>query len=109
MDVQSDGGRVRRKASERTRGHEDFVAHAADVDDACAVAAAFDEAKAIEAREGRAYLPPFESEAMALGAATLGMEFLIQTGQLDALFVAIGALSMAIAAWLSMLWFGRVL
>ena len=54
------------------------------------VAAAFDEAKAIEAREGRAYLPPFESEAMALGAATLGMEFLIQTGQLDALFVAIG-------------------
>ncbi|MFN9705372.1 MAG: threonine/serine dehydratase [Planctomycetota bacterium] len=47
-------------------------------------------AKAIEARDGRAYLPPFESEAMVLGAATLGMELLIQTGQLDALFVAIG-------------------
>lgn len=54
------------------------------------VAAAFDEAKAIEAREGRAYLPPFESDAMVLGASTLGMEWLSQTGQLDALFVAIG-------------------
>jgi threonine dehydratase len=54
------------------------------------VAAAFDEAKAIEAREGRTMLPPFESEAMVLGAAALGMEWLTQTGQLDALFVAVG-------------------
>jgi threonine dehydratase len=35
-------------------------------------------------------LHPFEGEAMALGAAVLGMEMLRQTGQLDALFLAIG-------------------
>ena len=54
------------------------------------VAAAFVTAKAIEEQERRAFVHPFESEAMVLGAATLGMEFLRQTGQLDALFVGIG-------------------
>lgn len=54
------------------------------------VAVAFTRVKQIEAEEGRAFVHPFESEAMVLGAATLGMEFLRQTGQLDALFVAIG-------------------
>lgn len=54
------------------------------------VAAAFPTAQEIEEREGRAFLHPFESEAMVLGAAVLGMELLRQTGQLDALFVGIG-------------------
>jgi len=54
------------------------------------VAAAFPAARALEEQEGRTLLHPFESEAMVLGAGTLGMEFLRQTGQLDALFVAIG-------------------
>lgn len=54
------------------------------------VATAFARVKEIEAAEGRTYVPPFESEAMVLGAAVLGLEFLRQTGQLDALFVAIG-------------------
>ena len=54
------------------------------------VAIAFTTVKQIEADEGRALVHPFESEAMVLGAGTLGMEFLRQVGQLDALFVAIG-------------------
>lgn len=54
------------------------------------VAAAFVRVKEIEAGEGRAFVHPFESEAMVLGAGVLGLEFLRQTGQLDALFVAIG-------------------
>ncbi|MBL8736396.1 MAG: threonine/serine dehydratase [Planctomycetes bacterium] len=54
------------------------------------IAAAFTRVQQIERDEGRALIHPFEGEAMALGAATLGMEMLRQTGQLDALFVAIG-------------------
>ncbi len=54
------------------------------------VAVAFTRVREIEAAEGRFFVHPFESEAMVLGAGTLGMEFLRQTGQLDALFVAIG-------------------
>jgi len=54
------------------------------------IAAAFARVQQIEQDEGRALIHPFEGEAMALGAATLGMEMLRQTGQLDALFVAIG-------------------
>lgn len=54
------------------------------------IAAAFARVQQIERDEGRALIHPFEGEAMALGAATLGMEMLRQTGQLDALFVAIG-------------------
>jgi len=54
------------------------------------VATAFTRVREIEAAEQRAFVHPFESEAMVLGAGTLGMELLRQTGQLDALFVAIG-------------------
>lgn len=54
------------------------------------IAASFARVQQIEADEGRALLHPFEGEPMTLGAATLGMEFLRQVGQLDALFVAIG-------------------
>jgi threonine dehydratase len=54
------------------------------------IAAAFAEVQRIETEEGRAFVHPFEGETMALGAATLGMEFLRQTGQLDAVLVPIG-------------------
>lgn len=54
------------------------------------IADAFATVQRIEHDEGRAFLHPFESEAMVLGAATLGFEMLRQTGQLDALFVPIG-------------------
>ncbi len=54
------------------------------------IAAAFAEVARIERDEGRAFVHPFEGEAMALGAATLGMEFLRQTGNLDVLLVPIG-------------------
>lgn len=62
----------------------------ADVVLADDIAAAFATVQQIERDEGRTFLHPFESEAMVLGAATLGLEFLRQTGQLDALFVPIG-------------------
>ncbi|MBX3462827.1 MAG: threonine/serine dehydratase [Planctomycetes bacterium] len=54
------------------------------------IAAAFAEVARIEREEGRTLVHPFDSEAMVLGAAMLGMEFLRQTGQLDVLFVPIG-------------------
>ena len=62
----------------------------AEVELVADIAAAFTRVQQIEADERRALIHPFEGEAMALGAATLGMEMLRQTGQLDALFVAIG-------------------
>jgi threonine dehydratase len=62
----------------------------AEVELVADVAAAFARVAAIEREEGRFLVHPFESEAMVLGAGVLGMEFLRQTGQLDALFVAIG-------------------
>jgi len=40
--------------------------------------------------EGRTFVHPFEGPRTALGTATLGYEFLRQTGQLDAIFVPIG-------------------
>lgn len=54
------------------------------------IASAFTEVQRIQEQEGRHFLHPFEGTPMTLGAATLGLEFLQQTGQLDALFVAIG-------------------
>ncbi|MEO6596756.1 MAG: threonine/serine dehydratase [Planctomycetota bacterium] len=54
------------------------------------IASAFATVKQLEEQEGRYFVHPFEGEGMALGAATLGMEFLRQTGQLDVLFVPIG-------------------
>jgi threonine dehydratase len=54
------------------------------------IAQAFARVEEIERTEGRTFLHPFEGENMALGSASLGMEFLRQTGQLDVLFVPIG-------------------
>lgn len=54
------------------------------------IASAFAEVARIEGEEGRALIHPFEGEAMALGGAMLGMEFLRQVGQLDAVLVPIG-------------------
>lgn len=54
------------------------------------IASAFAEVARIERDEGRAFVHPFESEAMVHGAAVLGMEFLRQTGNLDAVLVPIG-------------------
>ena len=54
------------------------------------IAAAFARVEEIERDEGRTFVHPFEGEHMALGAGTLGFEFLRQVGQLDALIVPIG-------------------
>jgi threonine dehydratase len=54
------------------------------------IAAAFARAQQIERDEGRTFVHPFESENVAIATGTLGMEFLRQVGQLDALFVPIG-------------------
>jgi threonine dehydratase len=62
----------------------------ADIELVADVAVAFARVREIEAAEGRFLVHPFDSEAMVLGAGVLGFELLRQTGQLDALFVAIG-------------------
>ncbi|HEX5054752.1 MAG TPA: threonine/serine dehydratase, partial [Planctomycetota bacterium] len=54
------------------------------------IATAFATTRQLEQDEGRYFVHPFEGQGMVLGAATLGMEFLRQTGQLDVLFVPIG-------------------
>ena len=54
------------------------------------MADAFATVQRIEHDEGRAFVHPFESEAMVLGGAMLAFEFLRQVGQLDSLFVPIG-------------------
>ncbi len=54
------------------------------------IAGAFALAEQLQHDEGRTFVHPFEGERTALGNATLGLEFLRQVGQLDALFVAIG-------------------
>ena len=54
------------------------------------IGAAFARVEEIERTEGRTFVHPFEGEHMALGAGTLGFEFLRQVGQLDALIVPIG-------------------
>lgn len=54
------------------------------------IAQAFARVEEIERSEGRTFVHPFEGEHMALGAGTLGFEFLRQVGQLDALIVPIG-------------------
>jgi threonine dehydratase len=51
---------------------------------------AFALAARIEAEEGRALIHPFEGRNVALGTATLGMEFSEQAGPLDAVIVPIG-------------------
>jgi threonine dehydratase len=61
-----------------------------DVVLAADIADAFATVERLQRDEGRAFVHPFEGERTALGTATLGLEFLRQTGQLDALFVPIG-------------------
>ncbi|MGE3172577.1 MAG: threonine/serine dehydratase [Planctomycetota bacterium] len=54
------------------------------------IAAAFATAEQLQRDQGRAMVHPFEGPRTALGTATLGYEFLRQTGQLDAIVVPIG-------------------
>ncbi len=54
------------------------------------VATAFDEAKRIEAEEGRTFVHPYEGPMTALGTASLGKEWLDQAGALDAVIVPVG-------------------
>jgi threonine dehydratase len=54
------------------------------------IASAFALAEELQRAEGRHFVHPFEGPRTALGTATLGYEFLRQTGQLDAVFVPIG-------------------
>lgn len=51
---------------------------------------AFDLAARLEREEGRTFVHPFEGPLTALGTATLGLEWLEQAGQLDAVIVPIG-------------------
>jgi threonine dehydratase len=54
------------------------------------VAQAFDEAARIEREEGRCFVHPYEGPRTAEGTATLGREWLLQAGRLDAVIVPIG-------------------
>jgi threonine dehydratase len=54
------------------------------------IAAAFAAVEAMQRDEGRHFVHPFEGPRTALGTATLGYEFLRQTGQLDAILIPIG-------------------
>lgn len=51
---------------------------------------AFSRVQAIEATEGRAFIHPFEGLTTATGTATLGLEFLQDVDDLDAVVVPIG-------------------
>lgn len=54
------------------------------------VRVAFDLTQAIERDEGRAFVHPFEGPLTALGTATLGLEFVRQVPELDAVIVPVG-------------------
>lgn len=54
------------------------------------VAKAFAEVRRIEQEEGRAFVHPFEGPLTALGTATLGLEFIRQVPDLDAVIVPVG-------------------
>ena len=54
------------------------------------VHAAFESVRAIEAREGRTLIHPFEGPTIALGTATVGLELVRQVPALDAVIVPIG-------------------
>lgn len=54
------------------------------------VHAAFAEVERIRDEEGRTFIHPFESERTVLGTATLGLEWMEQDPELDALVVPIG-------------------
>jgi threonine dehydratase len=54
------------------------------------IAQAFDRVREIEAAEGRTFVHPFEGPLTALGTATVGLEWLAQAPDLDAVVVPIG-------------------
>jgi threonine dehydratase len=54
------------------------------------VGKAFAEVKRIEQEEGRTFVHPFEGPVTALGTATLGLEFIRQVPDLDAVIVPVG-------------------
>lgn len=54
------------------------------------VGRAFDEVQRIEREEGRTFVHPFEGPRTALGTATLGLEFIRQAPDLDAVVVPVG-------------------
>lgn len=54
------------------------------------IAAAFETAAEIGAREGRTFVHPFEGPMTALGTATLGLEFCRQAPDMEAVIVPIG-------------------
>jgi threonine dehydratase len=54
------------------------------------VAEAFETAKRIEAEEGRTFVHPYEGPRTALGTATLGLEWLEQAPDLEAVVVPVG-------------------
>src|SRR5690606_17317633 len=54
------------------------------------VQAAFALVKEVERAEGRSFVHPFEGPGTTLGTATLGLEFIRQAPDLDAVIVAVG-------------------
>ena len=54
------------------------------------IAEAFATVETLQTEEGRHFVHPFEGERTVLGTASLGYEFLRQTGQLDVMFLPIG-------------------
>lgn len=62
------------------------------------VQSAFEKVKEVEAAEGRSFVHPFEGPKTALGTATLGLEFIRQAPDLDAVIVAIGGGGLAAGA-----------
>jgi threonine dehydratase len=71
----------------RVRGCRELGAEVELVED---VHVAFERVRQIEAEEGRTFVHPFEGYRTALGTATLGLEFVGQAPDLDAVIVPIG-------------------
>ena len=62
----------------------------ATVEIACDGPSAFERVREIEAKEGRAFVHPFEGPLTALGTATIGLEWAAQVKDLDAVICPIG-------------------
>jgi threonine dehydratase len=71
----------------RVRGCRELGAEVELVED---VHVAFERVRQVEAEEGRTFVHPFEGYHTALGTATLGLEFVGQAPDLDAVIVPIG-------------------
>lgn len=54
------------------------------------VTEAFARVEEIQAQEGRTFIHPFEGPLTCAGAATVGLEFCEQTGELDAVLIPVG-------------------